>query len=161
MLILKNSKANVSLGTSSGLFTLTFGYVFSSIACAASADLETNRNKKDASSQSVVMGAPGEHFKNQFQDAKQYGVLIKKGLSLREMGRLQEALDCFKKALDNHAAMRNEQATASDQVAITLEQMGNIEEAAKYYDLAAELTMNPMRKESLSQKANELRKQSR
>ena len=138
------------------ILTLAFGCLLSSSGCAAQNNSEVNRDGNDTSSQSPTV-ASSQHFKNQLQDAKQYGYLIKSGLSLREKGQLEEALISFKKALNDHATMRNEQATASDQVAITLEQMGKADEAAKYYDLASELTMNENRRVLLAEKAKKLR----
>lgn len=140
-----------SVSTSILIFCL-----FNIIGCADTSDSAAD-NVIERQYSEAELTKPRQHFNGHFNDARRYGELLKNGILLRENKQYEEALDSFKTALNQHAAMRNEQATASDQIAITLEAMGNYQEAAKYYDLAAELTMNENRKVSLSEKAQALR----
>lgn len=128
--------------------------------CARATDSPTDQGSSEEVTQTMPKST-SQNFKSNFADANRYWELIEEGMKLREEKRYDEALEALKKALNNHAAMRNEQATASDQIAITYEMKGNLEEAAKYYDLASEVTMNENRKASLSQKAKELYQKSR
>ena len=102
-----------------------------------------------------------EHFKSHFEGAGKFLDLMHKGDDLKKSGNYAEAIEVYKQGLEQYAYSRPEQAGAMDSIAMTYEEMGNFDEAAKYYDLASEVTMNENRRASLSQKATTLYQKSR
>jgi len=100
---------------------------------------------------------PSNDFKHHLQHAGSFLELKHVGDAYRNEGKYELAIDSYKKALKDHAHSRPEQAIASERLGMTYEEMGNYDEASKYYDLASEVTMNEDRKISLSNKAQELR----
>lgn len=136
-------------------YILVFVCLVSIVGCADSHN-EDAHNETSNKGILLEQSALNSNFKNQYSDAKRYGELTLSGIALSKEGRLEEALAVFKDALENHAAMRNEKAAASDHIAKTLEALGKYGEAAKYYDLASKKTLNSDRESILSAKAIEM-----
>ncbi len=127
--------------------------------CAESEERDMAREQ--SINKETAVAQPSDHFKSHFQDAGLFLDLKHKGDEYRKNGMYAEAIESYERALKEHAYSRPEQAIASSRIAATYEQMRSHEMAAKYYEIAAEATMNEDQVHEYGQKAKELYQKSR
>lgn len=136
-----------------------FIIIFSSLILNGCAKQTASR---EAIKESVVLAPPSGQklspaFQQQLASADHFLDLKHKGRALRAAGRYKEAAELFEEAFDKYAVVRPEHAMMAEDLGLTYEAMGILDEAWRWYEIAAEVTMNDSRHAEFLAKARDIK----